>query len=81
MPSPRDTRLDSLLRPHGWTGRVLVTGWFSLLDDEVTAGDTLAQRAVSASLDRLGIVRDTACREPGIRPSRTEPGGGSPAVL
>ncbi|MDG9687595.1 polysaccharide pyruvyl transferase family protein [Streptomyces sp. DH18] len=60
MPSPLDTRLDNLLRPHGWAGRVLVTGWFSFLDGEVTAGDALAQRAVSASLDRLGIVHETA---------------------
>lgn len=47
MPSPLDTRLDNLLRPHGWMGRVLVTGWFSILDGEVTAGDALAQRAAS----------------------------------
>lgn len=47
MPSPLDTRLDDLLRPRGETGRVLVTGWFSFLDGEVTAGDALAQRAVS----------------------------------
>jgi hypothetical protein len=60
MPSPLDTRLDGLLQPRSPTGRVLVTGWFSFLDGEVTAGDALAQRAVSASLDRLGVVHDTA---------------------
>ncbi|MFQ6855357.1 polysaccharide pyruvyl transferase family protein [Streptomyces sp. 35M1] len=60
MPTALDTRLDGLLRPRGGTGRVLVTGWFSFLNGEVTAGDALAQRAVSASLDRLGIVHDTA---------------------
>ncbi|MGA5002271.1 polysaccharide pyruvyl transferase family protein [Streptomyces arboris] len=54
------SRLDDLLRPRGPTGRVLVTGWFSFLDGEVTAGDALAQRAVSAALHRLGIAHDTA---------------------
>ncbi|MFE9696268.1 polysaccharide pyruvyl transferase family protein [Streptomyces sp. NPDC006270] len=60
MPFLLDTRLDELLRPRTDAGRVLVTGWFSFLDGEVTAGDALAQRAVSASLDRLGVAHDTA---------------------
>lgn len=54
------SRLDGLLRPRTPSGRVLVTGWFSFRDGEVTAGDALAQRAVSAALDRLGIAHDTA---------------------
>ncbi|CAD5922420.1 hypothetical protein ACWGH7_24050 [Streptomyces cyaneofuscatus] len=54
------SRLDDLLRPRGPTGRVLVTGWFSFLDGEVTAGDALARRAVSAALHRLGIAHATA---------------------
>ncbi|MEU0303104.1 polysaccharide pyruvyl transferase family protein [Streptomyces sp. NPDC006175] len=40
--------------------RVLVTGWFSFLDGEVTAGDALAQRAVAAALERLKVPHDTA---------------------
>ncbi|MEW2070965.1 polysaccharide pyruvyl transferase family protein [Streptomyces sp. NPDC007346] len=60
MRSSLAARLDDLLRPRSPTGRVLVTGWFSFLDGEVTAGDALAQRAASSALDRLGIAHDTA---------------------
>ncbi|MFH9468928.1 polysaccharide pyruvyl transferase family protein [Streptomyces clavifer] len=58
--------LEGLLgsRDHG---RVLVTGWFSFLDGEVTAGDVLAQRAVAAALERLHVVHDTAW-SPGFAP-------------
>ncbi|MEU5714561.1 polysaccharide pyruvyl transferase family protein [Streptomyces sp. NPDC020403] len=52
--------LDALLVPRSPAGRVLVTGWFSFRDGEVTAGDALAQRAVSQALGRLGIAHDTA---------------------
>lgn len=52
--------LDTLLRPRTPAGRVLVTGWFSFRDGEVTAGDALAERAVSAALDLLGIPHDSA---------------------
>ncbi|MGW2846094.1 polysaccharide pyruvyl transferase family protein [Streptomyces sp. NPDC001274] len=52
--------LDDLLSPRTPTGRVLVTGWFSFPDGEVTAGDALAQRTVSRALDHLGVGHDTA---------------------
>ncbi|MFI2780457.1 polysaccharide pyruvyl transferase family protein [Streptomyces sp. ALB3] len=54
------SRLEELLGPRDRAGRVLVTGWFSFMDGEVTAGDALAQRAVSDALARLGIAHDTA---------------------
>ncbi|WEH38336.1 polysaccharide pyruvyl transferase family protein [Streptomyces sp. AM 2-1-1] len=53
-------RLHGLLRLRNSRSRVLVTGWFSFLDGEVTAGDALAERAVVTALDRLGIRHDTA---------------------
>ncbi|MFF7361603.1 polysaccharide pyruvyl transferase family protein [Streptomyces sp. NPDC008125] len=53
-------RLDRLLRLRNPGSRVLVTGWFSFLDGEVTAGDALAERAVAAALDHLEIQHDTA---------------------
>ncbi|BBJ45287.1 hypothetical protein SSPO_080050 [Streptomyces antimycoticus] len=40
--------------------RVLLTGWFSFLDGEVTAGDALALRRVGACLDHLGVPYDVA---------------------
>ncbi|MFF1464098.1 polysaccharide pyruvyl transferase family protein [Streptomyces sp. NPDC058330] len=52
--------LDSLLRPRSASGRALVTGWFSFRDGEVTAGDALAERAVSDALGRLGVAHDSA---------------------
>lgn len=67
MPSWLASQLDGLLRPREHEGRILVTGWFSFLDGEVTAGDALAQRAVSAALDQLGLAHDTAW-SPGFAP-------------
>jgi len=52
--------LDPLLRPRSATGRVLVTGWFSFPDGEVTAGDFLAEQAVTAALGRLGVPYESA---------------------
>ncbi|MEV6805561.1 polysaccharide pyruvyl transferase family protein [Streptomyces sp. NPDC017248] len=57
-----------LLRAPGRTPeRLLLTGWFSFLDGEATAGDVLAQRHMSAALARAGIAHDTAW-SPGFRP-------------
>ncbi|MGC5341532.1 polysaccharide pyruvyl transferase family protein [Streptomyces sp. DT171] len=67
MPYALSTTLDELLAPRSATGRLLLTGWFSFRDGEVTAGDALAQRAVSAALDRLGVRHDTAW-SPGFAP-------------
>jgi D-inositol-3-phosphate glycosyltransferase len=39
---------------------VLLTGWFSFLHDEVTAGDVLALEAVRSALDGAGVTSDTA---------------------
>ncbi|MGQ4490852.1 hypothetical protein ACN6LM_001659 [Streptomyces sp. SAS_281] len=55
-----DGVLDPLPRPRSATGRVPVTGWFSLPDGEVTAGGFLAQRAVSDALGRSGVPHDSA---------------------
>lgn len=41
-------------------GRALVTGWFSFLDGEATAGDLLALRRVAQVLDELGVPHDVA---------------------
>ncbi|MCF6522675.1 polysaccharide pyruvyl transferase family protein [Streptomyces sp. JJ36] len=46
--------------------RTLLTGWFSFLHGEITAGDTLALRHVQAMLDSAGIEYDTAW-SPGFR--------------
>ncbi|WP_344258376.1 polysaccharide pyruvyl transferase family protein [Streptomyces sodiiphilus] len=54
-------------REDGTAGRTLVTGWFSFLDGEVTAGDVLALRRVREVLDRAGLPYDVAWR-PGFRP-------------
>lgn len=40
--------------------RVLLTGWFSFLHGEITAGDVLALDAVRDALDGAGIESDTA---------------------
>lgn len=40
--------------------RVLVTGWFSFVDGEATAGDVLAAEAVQCALTGAGIGHDTA---------------------
>ncbi|MEI7031731.1 polysaccharide pyruvyl transferase family protein [Streptomyces pratensis] len=69
-PSCLSSLLDGLLRPRAPEGRTLLTGWFSFLDGEVTAGDALAQRAASAALDELGIAHDTAW-SPAFAPGAT----------
>ncbi|WP_445281312.1 polysaccharide pyruvyl transferase family protein [Streptomyces sp. DSM 118148] len=62
---------DALLRllrpPSPHPRRLLLTGWFSFLHGEATAGDVLAQRHASAVLDRAGVRHDTAW-SPGFRP-------------
>jgi hypothetical protein len=58
--------------------RVLLTGWFSFREGEVTAGDVLALEAVSAALDNAALGYDTAWSEvfrPGtLRLDETRPG-------
>ncbi|WP_313896215.1 polysaccharide pyruvyl transferase family protein [Streptomyces sp. YIM 98790] len=49
------------------TGRVLLTGWFSFLHGEVTAGDALALRRVQEVLDRARVRYDVAW-SPRFRP-------------
>ncbi|WP_031508924.1 polysaccharide pyruvyl transferase family protein [Streptomyces megasporus] len=49
------------------TPKVLLTGWFTFLHGEVTAGDELALRRVQEVLDRSGIPHETAW-SPGFRP-------------
>jgi hypothetical protein len=51
------------------SAEVLVTGWFSFLHGEATAGDVLAGEAVAAALDRAGISYDIAW-SPGFHPGR-----------
>ncbi len=43
--------------------RVLLTGWFSFRQGEVTAGDVLALETVSAALETAGLGYDTAWSE------------------
>jgi len=43
--------------------RVLLTGWFSFRQGEVTAGDVLALESVSSALDAAGLGYDTAWSE------------------
>lgn len=40
--------------------RVLLTGWFSFLHGEATAGDLLGAQAVAAVLDAAGVAYDVA---------------------
>ncbi|KUL36872.1 polysaccharide pyruvyl transferase [Streptomyces sp. NRRL F-4489] len=47
--------------------RVLLTGWFSFLDGEVTAGDALAAEVVGHALRTAGLPCDTAW-SPAFRP-------------
>lgn len=51
--------------------RTLLTGWFSFLHGETTAGDVLALRHVQARLDQLDVPYDTAW-SPGYRPRGPE---------
>lgn len=56
--------------PHGahrGAPKVLVTGWFSFQEGEVTAGDVLALRRVEDVLVRAGLPYDTVW-SPGFRP-------------
>ncbi|WP_406725690.1 polysaccharide pyruvyl transferase family protein [Streptomyces sp. GD-15H] len=53
---------------EGSARRILLTGWFSFPDGEVTAGDALACRRVEAALDAAGLAHDTAW-SPGFAPS------------
>jgi hypothetical protein len=48
-------------------GRTLLTGWFSFLHGEATAGDVLALRHVEARLLRAGVPYDVVW-SPGFRP-------------
>ncbi|WP_307865509.1 polysaccharide pyruvyl transferase family protein [Streptomyces montanisoli] len=52
--------LAELRSPSEPARRTLVTGWFSFLDGEVTAGDALACRRVEAALGAAGLAYDTA---------------------
>jgi hypothetical protein len=54
-------------------GRVLVTGWFSTEDGEITAGDMLCGRTVSAWLAQAGVPHDIAVATGFRRPSETTP--------
>jgi hypothetical protein len=54
-------------KPPLETGRVLLTGWFSFLHGEATAGDLLALTAMRQELDQAGIAYDTAW-SPSFRP-------------
>ncbi|WP_232839203.1 polysaccharide pyruvyl transferase family protein [Streptomyces triticisoli] len=47
--------------------RILLTGWFSFLDGEATAGDVLALHRVEEVLRRAGLDHDVAW-SPGFRP-------------
>lgn len=53
--------------PDGTPRRALVTGWFSFLHGEVTAGDVLALRRVEEVLTTAGVSYDTAW-SPAFRP-------------
>ncbi|MGC9540592.1 hypothetical protein [Streptomyces sp. UG1] len=44
--------------------KTLLTGWFSVREEEVTAGDVLALRRVQDALGRAGLAYDTV-RSPG----------------
>ena len=47
----------------GPAGRILLTGWFSFLEGEATAGDVLALESVKAALDAAGSRYDVAWSE------------------
>jgi len=62
--------------------RVLVTGWFSVPDGEITAGDLLARDAAVADLERLGEAFDVAMTrtfapddDASVDLERVDPGG------
>ncbi|WP_026341248.1 polysaccharide pyruvyl transferase family protein [Actinomadura atramentaria] len=58
--------------------RVLLTGWYSFLDGEATAGDVLARDAVRDRLDASGIPCDTAW-SPVFKPGALTLAGADPA--
>jgi hypothetical protein len=57
--------------------RILLTGWFSFRDGEVTAGDVLALRRVEHVLGRAGLPYDVVW-SPGFRPGAPHLGGVRP---
>lgn len=57
--------------------RVLLTGWFSFLHGEVTAGDALALDAVATALSRAGVPYDEAW-SPVFRPGALSLGDAEP---
>ncbi|MGK5531884.1 polysaccharide pyruvyl transferase family protein [Streptomyces sp. URMC 129] len=61
--------MTSQVRTTSEVGRTLVTGWFSFLDGEATAGDLLALGRVRQVLDAHGVPYDVAWSP------RFEPGG------
>ncbi|MFD4988456.1 polysaccharide pyruvyl transferase family protein [Streptomyces sp. NPDC058374] len=60
MTDPMDEVIATLRDHPDGPQRLLITGWFSFEDGEVTAGDVLALRAAQEALTRAGIVHDTA---------------------
>jgi hypothetical protein len=52
-----------MMTAAGAAVRVLLTGWFSFRQGEVTAGDVLALESVSSALDAAGLGYDTAWSE------------------
>ncbi|WP_435896914.1 polysaccharide pyruvyl transferase family protein [Streptomyces diastaticus] len=67
MNDPMDDVIATLRDHPDGPQRLLVTGWFSFEDGEVTAGDVLALRAAEAALTRAGLAYDTAWSA-GFRP-------------
>ncbi|MES9523601.1 polysaccharide pyruvyl transferase family protein [Streptomyces capoamus] len=59
--------LRALRGPGRSPRRLLLTGWFSFLHGEATAGDVLAQQHMAAALNGARIPHDTAW-SPGFRP-------------
>ncbi|MDT3399726.1 polysaccharide pyruvyl transferase family protein [Streptomyces sp. B1866] len=59
--------------------RILVTGWFSFLHGEATAGDVLALHRVQQVLDRAGTPYDVAW-SPGFRPGALHLADADPAA-
>lgn len=57
--------------------RVLLTGWFSFLHGEATAGDVLAAQAAAAALDAAGVGYDIAW-SPVFRPGALGLGDAAP---
>ncbi|WP_391293283.1 polysaccharide pyruvyl transferase family protein [Streptomyces albidoflavus] len=77
MNDPMDQVIATLRDHPDGPQRLLVTGWFSFEDGEVTAGDVLALRAAEAALDRAGLAHDTAWSA-GFRPGALHLEGARP---